>query len=257
MMKNIAIKVEGLVTKFGKQVVHNRLDLTVHKGEVLGVVGGSGSGKTVLLNTIVGLNEPAKGKIEVLGINRFAPNAQTILASKWGVLFQNGALFSSMNVMENIMVPMREVLHLPEKLCQELAPTKLSMVGLSDDTLDKFPRELSGGMIKRVALARALALDAELLFLDEPTSGLDPIAAAEFDQLIKRLRSNLNLTIFMITHDLNTLFNVCDRVAVIVDKGVIVDKLERIVENQHPWIQAYFKGIRGKALLEMKYGDKG
>lgn len=255
-MKEIAIKVTGLVTKFGKQVVHDNLDLTVYQGEVLGVVGGSGSGKTVLLNAILGLNEPAHGQIEVLGVNRFSRNALKVLASKWGVLFQNGALFSSMNVMENIMVPMREVLHLPEEICRGIAPIKLQMVGLEEDVLYKFPRELSGGMIKRVALARALALDAELLFLDEPTSGLDPIAAAEFDQLIKRLQSNLNLTIFMITHDLDTLFNVCDRVAVIVDKNVIVDKLERIVENPHPWIHAYFKGIRGKALLGMKHGNK-
>ena len=251
-----AITIKHLVTKFGKQVIHNDLSLNVKKGEVLGIVGGSGSGKTVLLDVILGLTQPAKGSIEVLGVNRFDFDAQTKLAYKWGVLFQNGALFSSMNVMENLMVPMREILGLPEQLCQELATIKIGMVGLGQDTLYKLPSELSGGMVKRVALARALATEAELLFLDEPTSGLDPISAAAFDDLIKKLKSNLNLTIFMITHDLDTLFNLCDRVAVIVDKTIIVGTLEVIVDNPHPWIQSYFKGIRGKALLEMKYGNK-
>ena len=255
-MKEPAIIIQGLVTKFGKQVIHKDLDLTVNRGEIIGIVGGSGSGKTVLLNAILGLISPFKGHIEVLGINRLSYNAQKKLAHKWGVLFQTGALFSSMNVKENITVPMREILKLPEELSSELVSIKLNMVGLEQDAMYKMPSELSGGMVKRVALARALATDAELLFLDEPTAGLDPISAAAFDELIKRLQQNLNLTVVMITHDLDTIFNVCDRVAVLINKHVIVDKLDRIIKNPDPWIQEYFNGIRGKALLEKYYGNK-
>jgi len=248
-MPEIVIQVQNLLTRFGSQVIHNGVCLDVYRGEILGLVGGSGTGKSVLLNTILGLNSPAGGTINVLGGNPFNLKDYQKLIAKWGVLFQTGALFSSMTVGENISVPMREIAKLPQNLIQELTHIKLTMVGLTPDTYKKYPSQLSGGMIKRVALARALALDPELLFLDEPTSGLDPISAAAFDNLLKTLQRNFNLTVVMVTHDLYSLRANCDRIAVLVDKSIIVDTVEKIHRNPHPWIQEYFHGARGKSVF--------
>lgn len=245
-MREVVVRVKNLLTRFGAQVIHDHLCLDVYRGEILGVVGGSGTGKTVLLNTILGLCRPAGGSVEVLGVNPFIPENYQKAVARWGVLFQTGALFSSMTVGENIAVPMREIAGLPQKLIRELVYLRLSMVGLAPETYNKYPSQLSGGMIKRVALARALAIDAELLFLDEPTSGLDPISAVTFDDLLKTLQRNFNLTVVMITHDLDSLRANCDRIAVLVDRHVIVDKVEKIHRNPHPWIQGYFHGRRGQ-----------
>lgn len=245
-MSNSVIKIQNLLTKFGSQVIHNNVCLNVYRGEILGLVGGSGSGKSVLLNIILGLIRPVRGTINVLGINPFKEKDYQELIAKWGVLFQTGALFSSMTVGENIATPMREIAKLRQRLIKDLTYIKLDMVGLTPDTHEKYPSQLSGGMIKRVALARALALDPELLFLDEPTSGLDPISATGFDNLLKTLQRNLNLTVVMVTHDLDSLRTNCDRIAVLVDKSIIVDTVEKIHRNRHPWIQEYFHGPRGK-----------
>ncbi len=247
----VVIRVHGLVNRFGDQTVHDGLDLEVRRGEVLGVVGGSGTGKSVLLRTIVGLNRPAAGRIEVLGVEpaRLDEDAKEALEERWGVLFQDGALFSSLTVAQNIAVPLKEHTRLKLPLIEEIAAVKLDMVGLPPDAADKMPSQLSGGMRKRAGLARALALDPEILFLDEPTSGLDPIAAAGFDQLIGVLQKSLNLTVFMVTHDLDSLVAICDRIAVLVDKKVLVGKLEELLENPHPWVQSYFHGPRGRAAL--------
>jgi phospholipid/cholesterol/gamma-HCH transport system ATP-binding protein len=246
---DMVIRVRNLVNAFGDQIIHDGVDLDVRRGEVIGVVGGSGTGKSVMLRTVVGLNRPVSGTIEVLGrdVLHMSEDDRHELETHWGVLFQDGALFSSLTVAQNIEVPLREDLHLPPRLMAEIAACKVGMVGLPAEAADKFPAQLSGGMRKRAGLARALALDPEILFLDEPTAGLDPIAAAAFDQLIKDLQSSLDLTVFLVTHDLDTLFAVCDRVAVLVDKKLRVGTLEQHLKDDHPWIHAYFHGPRGRA----------
>jgi len=251
------IQITGLKTQFGKQVVHENLDLEVRRGEVLGVVGGSGTGKSVLLREIVGLQAVNTGTINVLGTEvTSGVDAQHILRQSWGVMFQEGALFSSLTVAQNIQVPIREQTDFPQWAQDEIARVKLAMVGLPPDAGAKFPSQISGGMKKRAGLARALALDPELLFLDEPTAGLDPISANAFDELIKTLKSSLNLTVFMVTHDLDSLVAICDRIAVLVDKRVIVGTLEELMEVDNPWIQEYFRGSRGRAALGAKPGKK-
>ena len=249
---DIVIRIKGIVTRFGAVTIHEGINLEVRRGEVLGLVGGSGSGKSVLLRTIVGLNRPAAGDIEVLGhdVLRLGPAEQRQLEQRWGVLFQDGALFSSLTVAQNIEVPLREHYPMPEPLMDEIAACKISMVGLSEDTAEKFPAQLSGGMRKRSGLARALALDPEILFLDEPTAGLDPIAAAAFDELIRDLKASLGLTVFLVTHDLDSLFAICDRVAVLVDKTLRIGTLAQHLRDDHPWIHAYFHGPRGRAAQE-------
>jgi len=246
------IKVRGLVNRFGRQVVHDGLDLDVLRGEVIGVVGGSGTGKSVLLRTIIGLNRPAAGSIEVLGRDALhAGEAEAKeLRTHWGVLFQEGALFSSLTVAENVQVPMKEhAEQISPKLRDELARLKINLVGLAPDAGRKFPSELSGGMKKRAGLARALALDPEILFLDEPTAGLDPIGAADFDSLIRNLQQSLGLTVFMVTHDLDSLHAICDRIAVLIDRKIIVGTLQDHLANPHPWVQAYFRGPRARVAL--------
>ncbi len=248
---DFVIGVHGLVTRFGAQTIHDGIDLAVRRGEVLGIVGGSGTGKSVLLRTIIGLQRPAAGSVEVLGrdILRVDDAERRELDQRFGVLFQDGALFSSLSVAQNIEVPLREHFPVPEPLMAEIAATKIAIVGLPDDAGPKFPAQLSGGMRKRAGLARALALDPEIVFLDEPTSGLDPIAAAEFDRLIGDLKASLGLTVVMATHDLDSLFAICDRVAVLVDKKLRVGTLAQHLRDPHPWIQAYFHGPRGRAAL--------
>ena len=245
------IRIRGLRNQFGTQVIHDGLDLDVMRGEVLGVVGGSGAGKSVLLRTIVGLNRPVAGTIEVLGrdMSKLDPDGLAAMQAQWGVLFQDGALFSSLTVHENVMTPMMEHRDWPPALERELAGLKIRMVGLPGNACGKYPSELSGGMRKRAGLARALALDPPLLFLDEPTAGLDPIAAAEFDQLIRSLQQSLGLTVFMVTHDLDSLAAITDRVAVLVDRKVVVDTLARLMDYDHPWIRDYFHGPRARAAL--------
>src|SRR5256885_2298674 len=249
---DIVIRVRGLVHRFGAQTVHDGLSLDVRRGEVIGVVGGSGSGKSVLLRTVIGLKRPEAGSIDVLGYD--VPNLGEAeareLEQRWGVLFQDGALFSSLTVAQNIEVPLREHYPMPEPLMDEIAACKISMVGLPEDTAEKFPAQLSGGMRKRSGLARALALDPEILFLDEPTAGLDPIAAAAFDELIRDLKASLGLTVFLVTHDLDSLFAICDRVAVLVDKTLRIGTLAQHLRDDHPWIHAYFHGPRGRAAQE-------
>ena len=247
------IAVRGLTNRFGDQVVHEDLDLTVCRGEIIGVVGGSGTGKSVLMRSILGLQTPAAGEIEVLGENmvgRSEDEAKNI-RRRWGILFQNGALFSTLTVAENVEVPLREYFHLTPRLMDEIASYKIAMSGLPPDAGPKYPSELSGGMVKRAGLARALALDPELLVLDEPTAGLDPIAAAAFDELIVSLQKRLELTVFLITHDLDTLYAICDRVAVIADRKVIaVGTIPELLALDHPWIQEYFNGPRGRAAAD-------
>lgn len=244
------IRVRGLTTAFGSTTVHENLDLDVRRGEVLGVVGASGTGKSVLLRTILGLITPVRGSIDVMGYDVTSASSDDLgdLERRWGVLFQNGALFSSLTVAQNVEVPMREHLSLPAELMDELAAVKISMVGLAPDAGPKFPHELSGGMRKRAGLARALALDPDILFLDEPTAGLDPIGAAAFDALIRRLQATLGLTVFLVTHDLDSLFAICDRIAVLADKRVIVvGTVDELLNHPHPWIQDYFHGPRARA----------
>jgi len=243
------IRVRGLVNRFGAETVHDGLDLDVRHGEVIGIVGGSGSGKSVLLRTIVGLNRPAKGKVEVFGHDLLTMRDRQMrdLERRWGVLFQDGALFSSLTVAQNIEVPIKEHFNIPLNLMDEISAVKVGMVGLPEDAGEKYPSQLSGGMRKRAGLARALALDPEIVFLDEPTAGLDPIAAGAFDELIRDLKASLGLTVFMVTHDLDSLFAICDRVAVLVDKRIRVGTLEQLLQDDHPWIHSYFQGPRGRA----------
>jgi phospholipid/cholesterol/gamma-HCH transport system ATP-binding protein len=246
-----AVWVQDLVVAFGDHVVLDHLSLEVRRGEILGFVGGSGSGKSVLLRTIIGLIPKRQGSIEVLGIDfeRADEIERRAVERRWGVLFQQGALFSSLTVLENVQFPMRENLHLSDRLLREIALAKLAMVGLTPRDADKMPAELSGGMTKRVALARALALDPELVFLDEPTSGLDPISAGEFDDLIRTLQQTFGLTVFMVTHDLETLRTVCDRVAALADGQVIaIGDMATMLQSSHPWMQAYFQGKRAHVL---------
>jgi len=248
------IEARGIRNAFGSQVVHDQLDLDVLSGEVLGIVGASGTGKSVLLRTIVGLITPQQGNICVFGLdtNALSRKESAALKQRWGVLFQAGALFSSLTVAQNIQVPMREHLSLPQSLMDELAALKLAMVGLPADAGPKYPSELSGGMRKRAGLARALALDPELLFLDEPTSGLDPIGAHEFDELIKTLQQNLSLTVFMVTHDLDSLHAICDRIAVLADRRVLVTgDMQQMLNYEHPWVREYFRGPRARAVSHM------
>ena len=245
------IVVEGLANRFGDFVVHEGLDLTVERGEILGVVGGSGSGKSVLMRSIIGLQRPSAGRIEVLGrtITDVDPDQNLGVRSRWGVLFQGGALFSTLTVGENVEVALKQFYpDLDPALRREIARYKVILTGLPESAVAKFPSELSGGMKKRAGLARALALDPELLFLDEPTAGLDPIGAAKFDRLTRELKETLGLTVFLITHDLDTLYEICDRVAVIAEKKIIaVGTIPELIATGHPWIEEYFNGPRGRA----------
>jgi phospholipid/cholesterol/gamma-HCH transport system ATP-binding protein len=247
----LAIRVRGLRNAFGEQVVHEGLDLDVRRGECLGVVGGSGTGKSVLMRAILGLRPPQAGRIEVLGHDALSDRVRErrIIEVETGVLYQNGALFSSLSVVENVMVPLKE--HRPdldEELVRDLAMLKIRMAGLPESAGEKLPSQLSGGMRKRAGIARALALDPPLLFLDEPTAGLDPIGAAAFDELIRTLQKALGLTVFLITHDLDTLYTICDRIAVLADRRVVVNAPIAEVERfDQPWVQEYFHGPRGRA----------
>jgi len=246
------IEARGILTQFGTNVVHENLDFRIMKGEIVGLVGGSGSGKSVLMNTLLGLKEPEGGIIRYFGQNRKELNAKdrTIINNEIGVLFQGGALFSSLTVRENIMVPLQEHTDLPVNLMCELADMKIHMVGLPPQAATLHPADLSGGMKKRAGLARSLALDPEILFLDEPTAGLDPIGANAFDELILGLREAMNLTVLMVTHDLDSLYAICDRVAVLVDKRIaIADSLPKVREYNHPWVKEYFGGPRSRAAL--------
>ena len=245
------INVRDLVVGFGDRTVLDHVSLDVRKGEILGVVGGSGSGKSVFLRTIIGLLPKRSGRIDVFSqnIDDVGDRARHDLQRRTGVLFQNGALFSSLTVLQNVQFAMREFLHLPEQVLDEIALTKLAMVGLSAKDASKLPAELSGGMTKRVALARALALDPEVVFLDEPTSGLDPISAGDFDALIRTLQQTLGLTVFMVTHDLNSLYSVCDRIAVLAEGKIVADgPISTMLCSEHPWVKSYFRGQRGQLL---------
>jgi phospholipid/cholesterol/gamma-HCH transport system ATP-binding protein len=250
-----AIRVVDLVVGFGAQIVIDHLSLDVRRGEILGLVGASGGGKSVLMRTIIGLIPKRSGRIEVMGRDSddgFASDPHRASAA-WGILFQQGALFSSLSVRQNVQFPLRESLDMSEALQDEIATAKLEMVGLAPEDWDKFPAQLSGGMTKRVALARALALDPAIVFLDEPTSGLDPIAAGDFDTLIKTLQRTLGLTVFMVTHDLASLNTVCDRVAALADgKIVALGPLEDLLKSEHPWVRAYFHGKRSQMLRPQK-----
>ncbi|CAD0186895.1 putative ABC transporter ATP-binding protein [Ruegeria sp. THAF57] len=251
--REAVIRVRNLTNQFGPQVVHQDLNLDVWRGEVLGIVGGSGTGKSVLLRTIVGLNKPAAGSIDVLGVDVLNGPEQERqrIEQRWGVAFQDGALFSSLTVLQNVMAPMREHTGLSESLMTALGGLKISLVGLPQLSCGKFPSELSGGMRKRAALARALALDPEIVFLDEPTAGLDPIGAAAYDELIGELQHALGLTVFMVTHDLDSLYAICDRVAVLAEKRVLVEgPIEEMTKVDHPWVQEYFTGPRARAAQE-------
>jgi phospholipid/cholesterol/gamma-HCH transport system ATP-binding protein len=243
-----AVLATGIVNQFGSQIVHDGLDLTVNRGEIFGIVGGSGSGKSVLLNTVLGLRRPQAGEVRIFGVDLNALDTTQLRLAKqlYGVTFQAGALFSSLTVLQNIQLPMLEHLKLSAHALEELAMLKLKLVGLPVEAAQKYPAQLSGGMIKRAALARALALDPPLLMLDEPTSGLDPISAAAFDELLVGLQRELALTVIMITHDLDSIFRTCNRVGVIVDRRLVADELAKIVDHPHPWIQAYFHGDRAR-----------
>jgi phospholipid/cholesterol/gamma-HCH transport system ATP-binding protein len=252
--REVVLKLRDVRTQFGDNVIHDHLDLDVFRGEVVGLVGGSGTGKSVLLRTIIGLNPLRHGQIDILGVNTRAVSgrAEQALQARTGVQFQDGALFSSLTVADNIIVPIREHAGLDEPLMQSIAALKIAMAGLPADTGDKKPSELSGGMRKRASLARALALDPELLFLDEPTAGLDPIGAAHYDELIAQLRQSLGLTVLMVTHDLDSLHAVCDRIAVLLDKRVVVGTMEEMLAYDHPWVREYFHGPRGRAAIRQE-----
>lgn len=253
------IEVKGLKTAFGANVIHDDLNLSIRQGEILGIVGGSGSGKSVLMKEIIGLIRPAEGAITVLGQDPHggSMNEAEALRRRWGVLFQEGALFSALSVAQNVLMPMREFTDLNIPLRRDLAALKIALVGLPPEAADKKPSELSGGMKKRAGLARALALDPEILFLDEPTAGLDPISADAFDELIRSLQRSLGLTVVMITHDLDTLAAICDRIAVLVDKKVIIGTMAELRESGHPWITNYFSGPRGRAAAAAAAHRKG
>ena len=253
----VLISVRDITVGFGEQTILNGLDLDVYRGEILGVVGGSGTGKSVLMRTILGLNRKRAGHVVVYGHDLDTASRQDVqrIDQSWGVLFQNGALFSSLTVKQNIQVPMREHTKLSERLMDDLARLKIEMVGLQSEAADKFPSELSGGMVKRASLARALALDPQVVFLDEPTSGLDPIGAGQFDDLIVKLRDTLGLTVFMVTHDLDSLVTVCDRIAVLARGKVLAEgPLQDILAFDDPWLNSYFHGTRGRAALERETG---
>ena len=261
--EDFPIEIEGLVNAFGDQVIHEDLNLQVRRGEILGVVGGSGTGKSVLMRSIIGLQQPVAGTIRVFGkdITAAEDDDEIAVRYRWGVLFQGGALFSTLTVAENVQVPLKQYYpELAPALLDEIARYKVVMAGLPENAASKFPSELSGGMKKRAGLSRALALDPELLFLDEPTAGLDPIGAAKFDELLRELTDTLGLTVFLITHDLDTLYAICDRVAVLADRQVIaVGTIPELLETDHPWIQEYFNGPRARAALSAKqrHADAG
>ena len=251
--KEVVLRVRDLVVGFGEKPILNHLDLDVYRGEVLGFVGGSGAGKSVLTRTIIGLLPKRQGTIEVFGVDLETATEEELVAveQRWGILFQQGALFSSLTVRQNVQFPIREYLDVSERLMDEIAAAKLEMVGLPPDVQEKYPSELSGGMIKRVALARALALDPDIVFLDEPTSGLDPIGAGEFDELIKTLQRTLGLTVFMVTHDLDSLHAVCDRIAVLAGgKVILAGPMSEMLASEHPWLRAYFRGKRARMMSE-------
>lgn len=250
MANDPIIRVRGLVTRFGTHTVHDGLDLDVQRGEIIGVVGGSGTGKSVLLRAIVGLLEPNEGQIEVFGesVRATSDDQYRALRRRWGVMFQDGALFSSLSVRQNVEAPMREQLNLDDTLRETLAGIKVRMVGLPENAMSKFPSELSGGMRKRAGFARAIAMDPEIVFLDEPTAGLDPIGAAAFDILIKQLQASLGLTVFLVTHDLDSLHAICDRIAVLADQKVLaVGTMDEMLRVDHPWVHEYFHGPRARA----------
>ena len=251
------IQVRGLVNRFGSQVVHDGLDVDIESGEVFGIVGGSGSGKSVLLRTMLGLQKPAAGSVHIEGAEITGHPDRDLVAVKrrYGVMFQRGALFSSLSVAQNVELPIREHFPMPDEAATELALLRVRMVGLEEADAAKYPAQLSGGMTKRAALARALALDPAILFLDEPTSGLDPISAAAFDRLVLDLQRGLSLTVVMITHDLDTIYRVCNRVGVIVDGKMITGTLDEIVRNEHPWIRDYFHGERSRAAQGQERND--
>lgn len=245
------ISVRDVTVSFGSQTVLDKLSLDVYPGEILGFIGPSGAGKSVLMRTILGLNQKTSGEIRIFGydVDHVTDVEKMQIDMRMGVLFQHGALFSSLTVLENIQVPMREYLDLSPRLMNELARLKIDLVGLAPEAAEKYPSELSGGMIKRAALARALALDPDIVFLDEPTSGLDPIGAAEFDELIANLRDTMGLTVFMVTHDLDSLFSVCDRIAVLGKKRVLVDgTIQDMLRVDDPWVKAYFRGKRARQI---------
>ena len=247
----IVLEARGIDVSFGKTQVLKDLSLDVYRGEILGFVGASGTGKSVLLRTILGLNKKQAGTIRVFGVDldKASEAERMLIDMRLGVLFQHGALFSALTVKENVQIPMREYLDLPQKLMDELARLKIELVGLAPDAADKYPSELSGGMIKRAALARALSLDPDLVFLDEPTSGLDPIGAAEFDELVAKLRDTMGLTVYMVTHDLDSLFSACDRIAVLGNKKVLIEgTIEDMLASEEPWVKAYFRGKRARQL---------
>jgi phospholipid/cholesterol/gamma-HCH transport system ATP-binding protein len=247
------IRVSNLTVGFGERLVLNGLNLDVRRGEILGFVGASGAGKSVLTRTIIGLMPKRSGRIEVMGIDldTVGEEARREVERRWGVLFQHGALFSSLSVRENIQFPVRELMNLSDRVLDEMTYAKLTMVGLKPEVADRYPSQLSGGMIKRVALARALALDPEIVFLDEPTSGLDPIGAGDFDDLVRTLQRTLGLTVFMVTHDLDSLYTACDRIAVLGDGKVIaVGTMDDMLASRHPWLQSYFHGKRARGLIK-------
>jgi phospholipid/cholesterol/gamma-HCH transport system ATP-binding protein len=250
--REVILSVKDVSVSFGRSTVLDHLSLDVYRGEILGFVGASGTGKSVLMRTILGLNQKQSGAISIFGhdIDHASEQEKLSVDMRMGVLFQHGALFSSLTVLENIQVPMREYLDIPERLMDELARLKIDLVGLKPDTAEKYPSELSGGMIKRAALARALSLDPEIVFLDEPTSGLDPIGAADFDELIANLRDTMGLTVYMVTHDLDSLFAVCDRIAVLGKKKVLVEgTIEDMLAFDDPWVQEYFRGKRARQIV--------
>lgn len=250
--REVILSVRGVTVAFNEKTVLENLDLDVYRGEILGFIGPSGAGKSVLMRSVLRLIKRQAGTIKILGVDYDAASDEErmMLDSRLGVLFQQGALFSGLTVKENIQLPMREYLDLPQSLMDELAYLKIEMVGLKPDAADKYPSELSGGMIKRAALARALALDPDLVFLDEPTSGLDPIGAADFDALIANLRDTLGLTVYMVTHDLDSLFSVCDRIAVLGQKRVLIEgPLEEMFQSEEPWVQSYFRGKRARNVV--------
>ena len=250
--REVVLSARDVVVAFGEKVILDHLNLDVYRGEVLGFVGGSGAGKSVLMRTIIGLLPKRQGTIEVFGVDLDAASEEELVAveQRWGILFQQGALFSSLNVLQNVQFPIREYLNVSDRLMDEIAVAKLEMVGLKPEVADRFPSELSGGMVKRVALARALALDPELVFLDEPTSGLDPIGAGDFDELVRTLQRTLGLTVFMVTHDLDSLYTACDRIAVLGNGKIIAaGSIADMQASQHPWLRQYFHGKRARAVM--------